>query len=197
MTTQRHWFWVCCLLLATSLPVHAEALQSAPLDGDRSSARFAIRLIWMARIEGAFSSLSGRVDIDRSRQLARVDAHIKADSVRLQRDSLEAWIKSAEFFDVTRHPDIRFLSEWFPLSQLSEGGELPGTLSLRGISNAVVFAILPPSCDAPGVKCALRTYATIKRSDFGMRTRRATLSDQVDLNLDIFLQAPTSAPGTP
>ncbi len=197
MTTHRHWCWVCCLLLATSAPAGADTLQPIPLDGKRSSARFAIRVIWMAQIEGGFTSLSGHVDIDNSRQLARVDAHIDADSVRLQRDSVEAWIKSAEFFDVTHHPDIRFLSEWFPLSQLNEGGELPGTLSLRGVSNPVVFAILPPSCDAPGIQCALRTYATIKRSDFGMRTRRATLADKVNLSLDIFLQAPTSAPRTP
>lgn len=194
---RRRWCWICNLLLAISAPVHADVVQPTPVDGDRSSAHFAIRLVWLAQIEGAFSTLSGHVDIDKSRQLVRVDAHIEADSVSMQRSSVEVWIKSAEFFNVANYPDINFLSDWFPLAQLREGGELHGTLTLRGISKPVVFAILPPSCNAPGYACALRTYATIKRSDFGMRSRRATLADKVELSLDIFLQAPSPAASTP
>jgi polyisoprenoid-binding protein YceI len=77
---------------------------------------------------------------------------------------------------------------------LREGGDLPGRLTMRGRSQPVLFSLQPASCAAPAVDCAVNAQGEVRRSEFGMRSRRATLSDHVHLNLDIYLSdLPTPA----
>ncbi len=171
-----------------------EPVQVRELDSARSRASFSVRVLWMFPVEGQFSTLRGQVRIDPARQLATVEARINADSVSMRREGTENWVRSAEFFDVERFPEIEFRSVSFPIKRLREGGDLPGRLTMRGRSQPVLFNLQPASCTAPAIDCAVNAQGEVRRSEFGMRSRRATLSDHVHLNLDIYLSdLPTPA----
>jgi len=139
----------------------------------------------MVEIEGQFGSIHGNVRVDRASDRAVVDARIDANAVRMRRPGTENWVKSAEFFNVQEYPEIRFLSDEFPLSRLSTGGELPGSLSVRGLRGPIVFHVLEAACPRPAFDCPVEASGTIRRSLFGMRSRKGTLSDKVELNLII------------
>ncbi|HPW02896.1 MAG: YceI family protein [Dokdonella sp.] len=183
------------LALATSQPAPgSDPIQIRELDSARSRASFSVRVLWMFPVEGQFSTLRGQVRIDPARQLATVEARIVADTVSMRREGTENWARSAEFFDVERFPEIEFRSVSFPIKRLREGGDLPGRLTMRGRSQPVLFSLQPASCAAPAVDCAVNAQGEVRRSEFGMRSRRATLSDHVHLNLDIYLSdLPTPA----
>jgi polyisoprenoid-binding protein YceI len=100
--------------------------------------------------------------------------------------SYEDWVKSPEFFDVARHPEIGFVSEPFPLQRLHKGGQLSGTLTIRGVARPETFDLAPAECDKPAYDCPIVVKGSIRRSDFGMHSRRGTLSDKVDLHFEVY-----------
>lgn len=175
------------LLIVNLVPAGACAGDSIELDSARSRADFRVKVIWLVGIHGSFGSVHGSVDIDHFRSQAIVDARIDANSVRMNVRGYENWVKSPEFFDARAHPQIHFVSEPFPLQRLHNGGELPGTLTLRGVSQPVRFELAPATCARPGYDCAIEAAATISRVSFGMRSRLGTLSEKVELGLSVYL----------
>src|SRR5262249_38635848 len=118
-----------------------------------------------------------------------VDAMIDANAVHMRSRRYENWVKSPEFFDATHYPQIHFISTAFPVERLTAGGNIQGTLTIRGASKPAAFAVHPADCKAPlDGACAVDAAGTIRRSEFGMRSRRGALSDKVDLSLSIFVR---------
>ena len=164
--------------------------ETLKLDNAHSSAAFSVKVLWMFAVEGQFSSVHGEVAIDSFRSQATVDARIDAAEVTMRRESATSWIKSAEFFDIEHFPEIRFQSDTFPISRLNQGGELPGSLTMRGITRPVVFEVEPSICQRVAIDCPVEAAGTVRRSDFGMHSRRATLSDKVELSFSIRMFEP-------
>lgn len=183
-------------LIALATPCSASNLPDAEtltLDSTQSSAAFSVKVLWMFAVDGHFGSVRGTVSVDRFRGQATVDALIDAAAVTMRREGALSWVKSVEFFDVEHYPEIRFRSDAFPLTRLHLGGELPGALTMRGITQPVVFDVLPSNCEKPAVECAIEAVGTVRRSVFGMTTRRATLADKVELSFSIRIaEAPRS-----
>jgi polyisoprenoid-binding protein YceI len=179
------------IVLAAAAPASLpSATETLSLDSANSSAAFSVKVLWMFGVDGQFGSLHGQVAIDHSSGQATVDARIDANDVSMRRESALDWVKSAEFFDVAHYPEIRFRSDAFPLARLHDGGELPGSLTMRGITQPVLFDILPASCKRAAIDCPVEAAGTVRRSEFGMRTRRATLSDKVELGFSIRMSEP-------
>jgi polyisoprenoid-binding protein YceI len=156
------------------------------LDSQRSQATFAVKVMWLLPVHGRFGKVHGRVDVDRFRSVATVDARLDAGAVEMGNQSYEDWVKSPEFFDVARHPEIGFVSEPFPLQRLHKGGHLSGTLTIRGVARPETFDLAPAECDKPAYDCPIVVKGSIRRSDFGMHSRRGTLSDKVDLHFEVY-----------
>jgi polyisoprenoid-binding protein YceI len=170
--------------LAAALPLQAEEIWR--IDSPPSAGRFKVRLLAMLSITGRFDRVDGKVAIDRADRTARVEATIDETTVKLRTERQTRWARSPEFFDTARHPGIRFVSQRLPLDRLASGGVLEGRLELRGIAREVRFQIAPSDCGAVEAKpCEVEVEGAIRRSDFGMRTRRGALSDRVELEFSI------------
>ncbi len=131
------------VLAARILPLAAETL---PVDPAHSHAEFGVHVLWFGKIVGRLDKLQGTLDLDRRRGLASVDVHVAAAAVRMDNSGYADWARGPDFFDAARHPQIRFVSQPFPLDRLQQGGDLEGTLTLRGISRPVRFKLLPQPC---------------------------------------------------
>lgn len=179
------------LLFLVTCVSHAQAVQTWELDAARSHATFEVKILYLIGLHGEFGSVHGTLRVDRASGLATVDATIDTNAVHMRSRRYENWTKSAEFFDAQHFPQIHFASSSFALARLAEGGRIEGTLTIRGMRRPAAFDIAPPECDAPlRGACAVAASGTIRRSEFGMHSRRATLSDKVDLSLTIFVRPP-------
>ena len=175
------------LLIAAALPVAAQEPTTVPLDPTRSLAEFDVRVMWMFDVHGKFGLVNGSVRLDRAAQIVQVEARIDARGVDMRRESYEEWVRSPEFFDVEAHPQIRFESEPFPLATLDLGGDIVGRLTVRGVTRQTRWNVRASEC--PGraaIDCPVFADGSIERSEFGMTTRRATLSDKVRLHFRIY-----------
>lgn len=158
-----------------------------PFDATRSHAEFQVRVMWLFSVEGRFGNVTGELRLNRAAQTAQVRASIDATRVSMRRKDHEEWVKSAEFFDAARHPRVTFESSSFPLSVLEQGGDIPGTLTVRGQSRPVNFTLRASECPGRAAQaCAVVADGSIQRGDFGMKSHRTTLGDRVRLHLTIF-----------
>lgn len=174
--------WVGCTLVHAAPP----GQDRVELDSQRSHAEFGVKVMWLISVHGRFGKVHGSVDVDRFRNSAVVDARIDANAVEMSNKSYADWVKSDEFFDVAHYPEIRFVSDSFPLQRLRKGGELSGTLTIRGATQPATFDLQASECDQPAYACPIVVTGSIRRSAFGMRSRRGALSDKVDLNFEVF-----------
>lgn len=170
----------------------APAAHGAPvaLDPAQSAADFEIRAMWMFDVAGRFGAVTGSVDIDHDARTARVHARIDVRGVAMRRESYEDWVKSAEFFDAARYPFVEFVSEPFPLATLDLGGDILGNLTLRGVTRPMSLRLRPSQCPGEAaLRCPVVADGSLQRSEFGMRTRRATLADRVRLHFSVLAVA--------
>jgi polyisoprenoid-binding protein YceI len=179
---------LACARLAAAAPPDTDTLIFDPA---QSHAEFGVRVMWLIPVHGRFDAVHGTIRIDRFRSSARVEALIDAGDLHMRSHADETWAKSAEFFDAQHYPQIQFLSEPFSLERLKRGGEIAGDLTIRGITRRARFDIDASLCpDAVARDCAAEAAGTIRRSDFGMRSRRGAVSDKVDLSFSIHVLAP-------
>lgn len=151
--------------------------------------------MWLIPVHGRFGTLQGTIVIDRFRGTASVDARIDVNDIHMRSASNEAWVKSAEFFDATHYPQIHFVSNAFALGRLQKGGEIEGTLTIRGITRQARFELAPSDCtDAIARTCPVAATGTIRRSDFGMRSRRGALADKVQLDFSVYVRPGAEVP---
>jgi polyisoprenoid-binding protein YceI len=183
----RGWRPLLLIFLLLARSGHAQTPQIFALDPERSRAGFEVKVLFLIGLHGEFGSVHGTLRVDRARDVAVVDATIDTNAVHMRNHLYENWVKSTEFFDATHFPQIHFISAEFPLQRLTQGGPITGTLTIRGLSKSAVFEIDPAGCADPlRGACALAAAGAIRRSEFGMRSRRGTLSDKVDLSLSVF-----------
>jgi polyisoprenoid-binding protein YceI len=186
-----------CALLACGGHAAAAEREATTLtfDPTHSYAEFGVRVMWLIPIHGRFDRVRGTIVVDRFRGTARVEATLDVNEVHMRSRGDENWVKSAEFFDAQHYPEIYFASDAFSLERLKKGGEVSGELTIRGVKKPVKFRIEASQCpEAVACDCPAEAAGTIKRSEFGMRSRRGALSDKVDLEFSIHVQPPPATP---
>ncbi|QNK03499.1 YceI family protein [Dyella telluris] len=177
----------CCLLLMLLFIQPAQAADYR-IDPARSHADFGVKLFWLSQINGRFEEIDGDVTLSSLHDTAVVDAHITVDSIQMGSDRIRRWVLAPEFFDASRFPSIHFVSDPISLGMLEKGGDLGGTLTLRGVTRPAHFELLPSPCPLESPQqCVISVRGTIQRSDFGMSGHRTAISDQVQLGLMISL----------
>lgn len=180
------------LLLATALLFLASPAAAADLriDAARSKAEFSVRLLWVTTVTGRFEGIRGNLNTDPAAATAVVRADIDTENIKMDSGRLRRWVLAPEFFDAEHHPTIHFVSTATPLTLLSQGGDVEGQLTIRGVTRPVTFRLQPNRCPPEAMAgCVLQLHGIIDRTDFGMLGRRGALSDRVNLGMAIVIEA--------
>ena len=105
-----------------SVPDHASGIWR--LDPSRSSVEFHVRHFYgLMTVKGTFSRYEGTLTLDSPRV---VELTIDADSLDTKMAKRDTHLRSADFFDVAKHPQVRFVSDSVTLDgeRLTVRGEL-------------------------------------------------------------------------
>lgn len=165
------------------------------IDPSHSSVNFSIKHMMIAKVHGGFEKLSGTLIYDSDQpENSKVEAVIEAASINTREPARDTHLKSADFFDVEKFPNIEFKSTKI---ESSGDGELrvTGDLSIHGVTRSVTLAVEGPSetlKDPWGnLKMGISATTKIKRKDFGLNWNAALeaggvlVGDDVSITLDI------------
>src|SRR5205085_7691134 len=79
------------------------------LEPTHSTASFAVKHMVVATFRGRFDEFDARLDVS-DEGGARFTGSVRADSLVVKDENLQAHLRSPEFFDTERYPEIRFES---------------------------------------------------------------------------------------
>lgn len=183
MKTQITTAWIAALLLNSS------ALFAAPytLDVSHSQVGFKVKHMMVSTVSGNFSGFSGSYDLEKG-VLKSLSGTIKATSINTGIVKRDDHLRSADFFDVAKYPEITF-------NLLShKGKKVTGNLTMHGVTKKVTLDM-----DMGGVvtdpmgnqRSGFVLTGTINRKDFGLTWHKGmeaggvVVGDEVKLVIEI------------
>ncbi len=150
----------------------AQGLSTWSLDGAHSSAAFTVRHMMITNVKGDFNELSGTLKLDRTHiENSSVNVTINPASINTHEAGRDAHLKSADFFDVEKFPEITFVSsKWAHKSD--DEIYVTGNLTMHGVTKEVVLTVEGPTqeiVDPYGqTKVGFSATTKVNREDFGL-----------------------------
>ena len=145
------------------------------LDPSAASAEFRVPNLWgLASVKGHFQRLDGRLEVDGDEHWY-MELTLDADSLDTGNRTRDRHLRSADFFDVEHHTQVRFRS-----SKVSDDGG--GRLRVEG------------ELEAAGERDRLQVEVTVKHADGGLELDAAATVDQRQLGMTF---SPLGVIGTP
>jgi polyisoprenoid-binding protein YceI len=164
------------------------------IDSSHSSVHFSVRHLVIAKVRGTFTRWSGVVEVpggDFSKATASVA--IDAASIDTGVADRDKHLKSADFFDVAEHPELRFVTTRVEPRSGNEV-DVVGALTIKGITREVVLHVEQhgQTKDPWGnVRAAFTAKTSIDRKDFGLTWNQAletggfVVGDRVEIEAEI------------
>jgi polyisoprenoid-binding protein YceI len=168
-------------------------VETYQIDTGHSSVEFKIRHL-VAKTGGRFEKFTGTVEIDPDNLAAtKVTAVIETGSLNTAQADRDNHLRSAEFFDVQKHPEMKFESTSYT-PKGKETGTLKGKLTLLGVTKPVeleveVLGFAPDPWG--GHRGGFSAHTTINRKDFGMVWNKTldqggfVLGDEVEIRIEL------------
>ena len=155
------------------------------LDKRASKMEFCVTHFPLSEVHGTFAFFDGGFQIPTtSLECSQVNVMLAAASVDTRSRIIDKMVTGEDFFDVQRHPEIRFVSTGIHL--IGKGrARLDGDLTLLGVMRPVSFSVKYAfeEFDPEAKQRKMTFYATgeISRSDFGMEGLPGVVSDKVKI----------------
>jgi polyisoprenoid-binding protein YceI len=182
------------VLLAAAFTLAATlTAETYVIDKNHSDASFQIRH-FASKVRGRFADFAGTIQADPAKpEASSVEFTIKTASIDTNQPDRDKHLRSADFFDAEKFPEITFKS-----SKVTPAGkdkyDVTGTLTMHGVSKEVTLPVtyLGTMKDPRGSEIASFEVATkLNRKDFGMTWNKALdnggfmLSDDVDVQISL------------
>ncbi|MGN6106182.1 MAG: YceI family protein [Kofleriaceae bacterium] len=170
------------------------------IDATHSSISFAIRHMVFSKVRGRFTAYAGTIDLD-ERDLPRssVTVSIEAASIDTGTAQRDTHLRSADFFDVEKFPELRFRST--QIEELADDRvRVRGELTIRDVTREIALEVeLSGKGTDPwgNERRGFVAKTSIDRKDFGLRWNQVLeaggvlVGERVDIELD--MQAVKSA----
>jgi polyisoprenoid-binding protein YceI len=143
------------------------------VDPIHSSVEFHVKHLGIATVKGQFNEFEGTLEVDGDS--ARAHGTVNVASVDTREPQRDEHLRSADFFEVERFPQIAFRSTSIrPLDD--EEFEIDADLTIHGVTRSVTLeATLEGSETDPQGKerIGVSASAQINRSDYGMKFNAA------------------------
>lgn len=175
----------------------ASAQDTWVVDKPHSEVSFQVRH-FVTKVRGRFTDFTGTVVANAAKpEASSVEFSIKSASIDTANEGRDKHLRSADFFDVEKFPEISFRSSSVkPLGK--DLFEVKGTLIMHGVSREVTLPVnfggtmVTKGRDGkPSAKAGFSIETTLDRKDFGIVWNRALdtggamLGDEVQISINL------------
>ena len=163
------------------------------IDASHSTVGFAIRHMVFSKVRGRFSTYTGALHLDDDLARSSVEVAIDAASIDTGTAQRDTHLRSPDFFDVEKFPQLRFRS-----TKVEDAGDgrlrVTGELTIRDVTREV---ILEAESGGRGKdpwgneRIGFVAKTSIDRKDFGLKWNQlleaggVLVGDRVDIELDV------------
>ncbi len=193
--------------MASGLSLPASTATTAwRIDPQHSSAQFAVRHLGLSTVRGAFSKLSGTMQLDdQDVTKSTIEVSIDVNTVDTREPDRDKELRSERFFDLARFPTMTFKSK--KVEQVAPGKlRVTGDLTMHGTTKEVVLdvdGLTAPAKDPWGnQRIAASATTKINRQDYGVKWNAkldnggAVVGDDVNITIDVeMIQKPAAKSG--
>lgn len=163
------------------------------LDRAHTNVEFVVRHLMISKVRGRFTAFDGQIELAPGRDVpTAISAVIQAGSIDTREEQRDAHLRSADFLEAEKYPQLVFESE--RIEGTPDKFTIDGRLTIHGVTRDVrLSATFEGRANDPwgGVRVGYAAHVTISRKDFGM-TFNATLEtggvvvgDEVRIELNV------------
>jgi polyisoprenoid-binding protein YceI len=180
-------------LAVLSICVAARAADEFKIDPNHSSMNFAVSHMTVSTVVGRFTAFEGKILYDdKDVTKSSVNVTIKTASITTDVVNRDNDLKSANYFDVEKFPEITFQSK----SVEKKGNDLVahGTLTIHGVAKDVdlPFEMKGPVDTGRGKVMGAHGSLTVNRQEYGVG--KATPMIGSDVKIDLYVEARQAPP---
>jgi len=140
------------------------------IDVSHSHVGFVVRHMMVSKVRGRFTSFTGEITIPENPLHSSVELKVDAGSIDTREEARDAHLRSPDFFDVERYPEITFRST--RVEGESPGGfRLVGDLTVHGVTRPVELDVEYNGWTTDpwgGRRAGFSASAEVDREDFGL-----------------------------
>ena len=164
------------------------------IDAAHSGVHFSIRHMVISKVRGRFAKYAGSIDLDDA-DLARSTVQVTIDAASIDTGvaDRDTHLRSADFFDVEKFPELRFRSR--KIEKVAEGRyRVLGDLTIRDVTREVTLDVGygGQATDPWGnVRAGFVAKTSLDRKDFGLTWNQVLeaggilVGERVDIDLEI------------
>lgn len=157
------------------------------VDTAHTQATWKVNHMGFSMLEGQFGASGGSITIDPAKPAAtKLEVTFDVNDLSVTSSRFATHLKSADFFDVAKHPKASFVSR--SVQARGNRATVTGDLTIKGITKPVTLdAEFVGAGENPMNKktnFGFRATGAIKRSDFGLGMAVPAVSDRVNLTIN-------------
>jgi len=147
------------------------------VDPAHSSVQFNVTHLVISEVEGEFKTFTGTMSSSSPDFTdATINFSVDVNSLNTNNGMRDKHLKSADFFNVEKFPEMLFKSSSF--KKISDNKyELKGDLTIHGITKPVIFDVIYGGVADDGygnIKAGFKATTTINRFDYGLQWNKLT-----------------------
>lgn len=187
-------------LLTTSLMLllaPAAFADTYTVDATHTSVSFKVRHMMVSYTKGKFTKFEGTLNLDdKAPEKSEINVTIDASSVNTELKDRDEHLRSPEFFDTAKYPNITFKSKKVKVVNPHEW-KVTGDITIRGVTKEVVLNVSDIGKDVKdpwgNVRRGAVASTKVNRKDFGLQWNKTleaggvAVGDDVLIDLDIEL----------
>jgi polyisoprenoid-binding protein YceI len=165
----------------------------ATLDRAHTTVEFIVRHLMITKVRGRFTNFEGRIELASGSDVpTAITATIDAGSIDTREEQRDAHLRSSDFFDVEKYPNLTF--ESVRIAGTPDRFTVDGRLTVHGVTRDVTLSgSFEGRANDPwgGVRVGYSAHGTINRKDFGLtwnaalETGGVVVGDEVRIELNV------------
>lgn len=180
--------------IAFALPL---AAQDFKIDPNHSSANFAVKHMLVSTVRGRFAgAVNGTIHFDAADPAkSSVTAVITTANITTDNERRDNDLKSANFFEVEKYPEIKFQST--KVEKRGDGYVATGNLTMKDVTKQIELPFTLTQAEVKGKrKLGVEASTTLNRYDYNVKydPTGATVGKDVKIDLDLEANQVEAAP---
>jgi polyisoprenoid-binding protein YceI len=175
------------------MPAQLQEKTVYTLDRAHTTVEFIVRHLMIAKVRGRFTAFDGQIELAPGSDLpVAIGAVIDAASIDTREEQRDAHLRSADFLETDKYPQLTFESE--RIEGTPEQFTIDGKLTIHGVTRDLrLSGSFEGRASDPwgGVRVGYTAYGTINRKDFGLtwnaalETGGVVVGDEVRIELNV------------